>query len=192
MKRALLVCAVVFVACGHEETAPPLAPVNIDTPSSSAPIASAAPVAPPGAEPVDGGEADEEGIADVPSPGSGTGQRLGGGFKTKSPTLQAGTLSVTGPLAKDVVQRIIRQNFGRFRLCYENGLRTNPDLAGKVTVKFTIDAKGAVTNGKDAGSDLQSADVLRCIARGYGNLSFPPLDPGKSVLVVNTIHLSPP
>ena len=30
-------------------------------------------------------------------------------------------------MTPEVIQRIVRQNYGRFRLCYENGLRNNPD-----------------------------------------------------------------
>ena len=39
-----------------------------------------------------------------------------------------GATSVSGRLPPEVIQRIVRQNFGRFRLCYENGLRSNPNL----------------------------------------------------------------
>ena len=41
-----------------------------------------------------------------------------------------GATQVNGRLPPEVIQRIVRQNFGRFRLCYENGLRNNPNLAG--------------------------------------------------------------
>ena len=52
--------------------------------------------------------------------------------------MRATGVIVNGKLRPEVVKRIVRQNFGRFRLCYENGLRTNPKLAGKVVVTFTI------------------------------------------------------
>ena len=53
-----------------------------------------------------------------------------------------GATQVNGRLPPEVIQRIVRQNFGRFRLCYENGLRNNPNLQGRVTVKFVIDRSG--------------------------------------------------
>ena len=69
--------------------------------------------------------------------GTGTGQgfgnghgRLGGAHQTKSPSLRQGATQVNGRLPPEVIQRIVRQNFGRFRLCYENGLRNNPNLSG--------------------------------------------------------------
>ncbi len=41
-----------------------------------------------------------------------------------------GPTKVNGHIPAEVIQRIVRQNFGRFRLCYEDGLRTNPGLTG--------------------------------------------------------------
>ena len=52
--------------------------------------------------------------------GSGSG-RLGGTHKSKPPSVRMGATSVSGRLPPEVIQRIVRQNFGRFRLCYENG-----------------------------------------------------------------------
>src|SRR5437588_591059 len=52
--------------------------------------------------------------------GAGHG-RLGGGHVARAPTI-ALTLSARGDVAKEVATRIVRQNLGRFRLCYENQL----------------------------------------------------------------------
>ncbi len=121
--------------------------------------------------------------------GSGHG-RLGGAHKTKSPSLRQGATTVNGRLPAEVIQRIVRQNFGRFRLCYENGLRTSPTLQGRVAVKFVIDRSGAVSTASDGGSDLPDQGVVRCVVRGFGNLSFPPPE-GGIVTVVYPISFSP-
>ena len=129
--------------------------------------------------------------------GTGTGQgfgnghgRLGGAHQTKSPSLRQGATQVNGRLPPEVIQRIVRQNFGRFRLCYENGLRTNPNLAGRVQVKFVIDRSGAVSTASDGGSDLPDQGVVGCVVRGFGNLSFPQPE-GGIVTVVYPIIFSP-
>jgi hypothetical protein len=75
-------------------------------------------------------------------------------------------------------------------LCYENGLRTNPKLAGRVTVKFVIDRSGAVTSATDSGSDLPDKLVVSCVVRGFGNISFPQPE-GGIVTVVYPIDLAP-
>ena len=118
----------------------------------------------------------------------GFGEPLGG--SKSAATVRAGTSSVSGRLPPEVIQRIVRQNFGRFRLCYENGLRTDPKLAGRVTVKFVIDRSGAVEKVSDGGSTLSDQAVISCIVRAFGNLSFPQPE-GGIVTVVYPIELAP-
>jgi hypothetical protein len=129
--------------------------------------------------------------------GTGTGQgigsgrgRLGGGHQVKAPRIREGATSVNGRLPPEVIQRIVRQNFGRFRLCYENGMRNNPNLQGRVTVKFMIDRTGAVGMTADGGSDIPDAGVVSCVVRGFGNLSFPQPE-GGVVTVVYPIMFNP-
>ena len=107
-----------------------------------------------------------------------------------SPSLRQGATTVNGSLPPEIIQRIVRQNFGRYRLCYENGLRTNPKLKGRVTVKFTIDRSGAVSKSTDGGSDLPDKNVIACIVKGFSNLSFPQPQSGE-VNVVYPIIFSP-
>ena len=91
---------------------------------------------------------------------------------------------------EEVVRRIIRQNFGRFRLCYENGLRRNPNLQGRVSVRFVIGADGAVSNVGNGGSDMPDGGVVSCIMRSFEGLSFPRPE-GGIVTVVYPIMFSP-
>jgi hypothetical protein len=129
--------------------------------------------------------------------GTGTGQgfgnghgRLGGAHQTRSPSIRQGATTVNGRLPPEVIQRIVRQNFGRFRLCYENGLRTNPNLQGRVAVKFVIDRSGSVSTTSDGGSDIPDQGVVSCVVRGFGNLSFPQPE-GGIVTVVYPIIFNP-
>ncbi len=108
----------------------------------------------------------------------------------KLPAVILGETTVTGSLPPEVIQRITRQNSGRFRLCYENGLRTNPKLAGKVSVKFVIDRAGVVSVASDGGSDLPDQAVVQCVVRGFRTLSFPQPENGI-VTVVYPITFSP-
>jgi hypothetical protein len=102
-------------------------------------------------------------------------------------TLRQGATQVTGQLPPEVIQRIVRQNFGRFRLCYENGLRSNPNLSGRVNVSFSIDGTGSVTEVKDGGSDLPDSSVVTCVVHGFEKLSFPEPENKKPVKVVYPI-----
>jgi hypothetical protein len=106
------------------------------------------------------------------------------------PHVRMGTVTVSGRLPAEVIQRIVRQNFGRFRLCYENGLRNNPNLMGRVTVRFVIGRDGAVTNVSNGGSDLPDGSVVSCIARAFHGLTFPQPE-GGIVTVAYSIMLAP-
>jgi hypothetical protein len=109
----------------------------------------------------------------------------------RGPRVRMGATSVSGRMPQEVIQRIVRQNFGRFRLCYENGLRLNPNLQGRVAVRFVIGRDGAVSNVGNGGSDLPDSGVVRCVVKQFINLEFPRPESGI-VTVVFPIMFSPP
>lgn len=113
--------------------------------------------------------------------------QTGGG---RPPALRMGAVSVSGNLPPEVIQRIVRQNFGRFRLCYENGLRNNPNLQGRVSVRFVIGRDGAISNVGNAGSDMPDSGVVSCIVRAFYTMSFPQPESGI-VTVVYPLKFSP-
>jgi hypothetical protein len=121
--------------------------------------------------------------------GSGTG-RLGGTHKAKPPLVRIGASTVSGRLPPEVIQRIVRQNFGRFRLCYENGLRSSPNLQGRVAVRFVIGHDGAVSQVSNGGSDMPDAGVVSCTVRAFYGLSFPQPE-GGIVTVTYPIIFAP-
>ncbi|HVH45879.1 MAG TPA: AgmX/PglI C-terminal domain-containing protein [Labilithrix sp.] len=114
----------------------------------------------------------------------------GGGHVAKAPIIRTPDVSTNGRLPAEVIQRIVRQNFGRFRLCYEAGLRSNPGLTGRVVTKFVIGRDGAVAQAQDAGSDIPSQEVVSCVVRSFNNLSFPQPQ-GGIAMVTYPIILSP-
>ena len=80
---------------------------------------------------------------------------------------------MSGRLPPEVIQRVVRASFSRFRLCYESGLRSNPNLSGTVTTRFVIDRSGGVSSASDSGSTLPDRAVVQCVNRGFSALSFP-------------------
>ncbi len=44
------------------------------------------------------------------------------------------------------VRRVVRGSFDKSRSCFESARKTDPNIAGIVKMKFSIDPKGAVTN----------------------------------------------
>ncbi|MFT3767243.1 MAG: AgmX/PglI C-terminal domain-containing protein [Minicystis sp.] len=80
---------------------------------------------------------------------------------------------MTGRLPAEVIQRILRQNYGRFRFCYEQGLVKNPALQGTVRTQFVIGRDGSVASAQNAGSDLPDQEVVSCVTRAFYGISFP-------------------
>lgn len=101
-----------------------------------------------------------------------------------------GPVETIGKIPPEVIQRVVRQSFGRFRGCYEAGLRTNPGLAGRVVVGFTVGRDGAVVSAQSAGSDLPDPSVISCVVKGFYGLSFPAPEAGV-VRVTYPIVFSP-
>lgn len=116
--------------------------------------------------------------------GFGRGGALGRrGHVARGPQIRTpGESTVSGHLPAEVVQRVVRQSFGRFRGCYEEGLRTNPNLEGRVTARFVIARDGSVASVQSGGADLPDAKVVACVLRNYQSLSFP--SPGDGIVTV--------
>ena len=90
---------------------------------------------------------------------------------------------VEGGLDKDAIADVIRRNLGQIRYCYERQLSSNPDLYGKVLVRFTIGASGDVGEPRVDNSTLKSAMVEGCILRRLAGWKFPLPKGGTQVRV---------
>jgi hypothetical protein len=106
--------------------------------------------------------------------GGGEGQgygRLGGAHVAAAPQVRL-DITTEGKLPKEIARRIVRQNLGRVRLCYENALRNNPSEAGKLVVQFVVGADGQVVSSVVASTELDDS-ASGCVSRGMTNLQFP-------------------
>jgi Ca-activated chloride channel family protein len=113
-----------------------------------------------------------------------------GGRSAVQGRVELGLPQVNGSLPADVVRRIVANNLGRIRLCYESGLRKNPRLAGRVTVRFIIGQMGDVPSSMDGGSNLADPSVVACIVAAVRSLVFAS-PAGGFVTVVFPLTLSP-
>ncbi len=135
-------------------------------------------------------------VAAIGGPKGGLGGRgIGGrdgpaGHRPRSPGLRAAAVETNGRLPAELIQRVLRQQSGRLRFCYEAGLGRNPNLEGRVAVRFVINRDGAVSLASDAGSDLPDATVVSCIVQVVAGLTFPE-PPDGIVTVTYPVVLSP-
>jgi hypothetical protein len=106
------------------------------------------------------------------------------------PTIMMGDTSITGHLPPETIQGVVRQNFGKFRECYEAGLKKDPKLAGGIKVHFVIKEDGTVTDAKDDGSTLADKDVVACVVSAFAPITYPKPE-GGIVTVEYPIMFSP-
>jgi len=72
------------------------------------------------------------------------------------------------------VQRVARSTgYWPFRRCYEEGLRRDPGLAGKVSVDVAVAANGVVERAEVVSATLRDESVALCIGREAAHLALP-------------------
>jgi hypothetical protein len=142
---------------------------------------------------------DEPSEVDTGMGGDGQGIGLGnlgrlghgplGGYQQAHAKVHEGTATVSGALPIDVIRRIIHENLGRFRLCYEREHKNDPKPRGHIDVKFIIDRDGSVSHAEAHRSDLPDR-LVQCVVRSVEILSFPQPE-GDTVTVVYPIRFEP-
>ena len=89
-----------------------------------------------------------------------------------SPRVIAGSPTVTGPLDRVVVERMVRSHLPQLRACYERELMAFPAMAGMVTVTFAAGPDGRVGQTSVLGSGVSPA-VSACAVQVVQALQFP-------------------
>lgn len=89
-----------------------------------------------------------------------------------APRVIAGSPTVTGPLDKIVVERLVRGHLSQLRACYERELASNPAMTGTVTVTFLAGPDGRVATTSVLGSGV-SPSVSACAVQVVQTLQFP-------------------
>ena len=90
-----------------------------------------------------------------------------------SPTVQPLPPTVTGPLEKDLVIRIIKRNLNQLRYCFESNLTRNPGLQGTLVIDLIITPEGTVAATKLGSSSLNDANTEGCFVARAKTWMFP-------------------
>lgn len=90
---------------------------------------------------------------------------------------------VSGGLDRDVIAQYIKTQLGQILYCYERQLSANPDLYGKVAVKFTIAGTGQVESQLIGDTTLKNLPVEGCILNKVSKWKFPEPKGGTKVVV---------
>jgi outer membrane biosynthesis protein TonB len=86
-----------------------------------------------------------------------------------------------GKLDAFMVRDKIRRDLPKINRCYESALRYEPQLAGKVKVRFAIVRNGDVKAVRVLENTTGHEGVERCVARVLGGIQFPSRKSGKSL-----------
>ncbi len=79
--------------------------------------------------------------------------------------------------SRDVV-RIVRSHMKALEDCYKQGLKMDPDLKGKILIRFSINPDGEVIYASAISSTLNNSQVENCILSKIRRWrDFPPCDP---------------
>lgn len=100
-----------------------------------------------------------------------------------SPIPLGAEANVASGLDKDQIAAVVNRNMGQVRFCYEEGLRDDASLNGRVAVNFVIGGNGLVKSAQVASSTLKAKAVEDCIVMRVKSWKFPVPDGGVDVEV---------
>ncbi len=129
--------------------------------------------------------------------GTGTGQGYGAGAGrglvgrgSVGPLVRGSTPAVMGMLAVDVIRRVVLRNLGQITHCYETRLAINPNLAGRISLRWMIASNGTVIASTVAEDAIHDADLVACLNAAIRRWTFP--GGGGVVTVTYPFNFAPP
>jgi hypothetical protein len=105
-------------------------------------------------------------------------------------TVRVGAVTVNGRLTPETIRGVVEGRVGFMRACYADALKTNPNLMGRVSVRFVIGRDGTTTNFGNGGSDLPDPKMVSCCVRSLVGMRFPQPE-GGIVTVVHPFMFTP-
>ena len=170
--RTRLLTLLLLTACASTPPRPRAEPPDpepiAEAPAQpDAPAAQAAPTPQPEAEPAAQSDAR---LQQPPPPAAADAGPRG---QTTEIGIPAAEATLTGALDKELIRRVVRENQRQIRHCYERLLQRNPGLAGRVTVRWRIDADGSVGESEVAESTVNTPALGACLADAVRGWKFP-------------------
>ena len=110
---------------------------------------------------------------DVATEGPGAERQVKGTVRKKNPTAAGGS----GMLEPGEVAGVVNKRIGAIKGCYEQALKRDPTLQGKLTIRFTISGSGKVSDAKCTLNELPPA-VCSCVEGAFMRFRFPPPEGG--------------
>jgi len=122
----------------------------------------------------------------------GGGATIGhGAHRPTVPQVRRGRDEITGAVDKDAIRRTVRAHINEVRHCYNQGLARDPNLKGRVSVRFSIGPVGRVVSSAVLDDSLGDRAVGACVSKAVRRWTFPRPRGGGSAMVTYPFSLSP-
>ena len=107
-----------------------------------------------------------------------------GAKKTGAVQNLSGEILSLGSLDAALIDAEVKRHASAIRYCYQRELTRDPELGGKVVVKFTIAGDGSVSKAGIKKSSLGNSAVESCITNRFHSMRFP--EPrGNGIVIVS-------
>lgn len=181
----VLLCASALAACGGKSPEPESAagadPGDGDVSDDGAALSDDAPA--DEASPAEEAAPADEGEAAAPDDAEGEDgaeEESGDEAMDEGPAPSSDLQAYMGSAPSTPEYKTVQANMEKFKFCYLDAMRANPDLQGEIRVRFTVNKQGKVPKVKAVKNEL-NADVETCIIKTFKKLKFPKRDSNRTV-----------
>ena len=98
---------------------------------------------------------------------------------------------IMGTLTRSDIDDTVSKHLPDIRSCYENELKKDPKLSGRIAVNFVIPATGGVKSSKVQRTSLENEAVESCVADQIKKIQFPTPKGGGVVIVTYPFEFMP-
>jgi hypothetical protein len=103
---------------------------------------------------------------------------VGFGKETEASMMFGGTGGTSGePIPawiRDMIRKRVREYLSELEGIYTDAIRRNPDLRGKLLVRFRIDSSGKIVRTESAGGDLRDPAFVNSVIDRIRTWTFEP------------------
>lgn len=85
-----------------------------------------------------------------------------------------GRPTVVGPLPRAEIEQVFSHSAAQLSFCYQSVLQVDPHLSGAVTVVFSVQSDGTVSNRFIEATEMENDDLGFCLLNEVASMRFPP------------------
>jgi len=74
---------------------------------------------------------------------------------------------------QETLARFVRSHMGSVKACYENALKRDPTLRGRIAIRFAIREDGSIGDVVSASDTMETSDVGTCMIRVFRSWRTP-------------------